>query len=41
MESIITTDLGVMFAQPRACGEIETGCRPVIAMIYKKIKILI
>jgi hypothetical protein len=41
MKSIITTDLGVMFAQPRACGEIETGCRPVIAMIYKKIKILI
>jgi hypothetical protein len=35
MESIITTDLGVMFvmfAQPRACGEIETGCRPIIAM---------
>jgi hypothetical protein len=29
--------LGVMFAQPRACGEIETGCRPIIAMIYKKI----
>jgi hypothetical protein len=41
MESIITTDFGVMFDHPRACGEIETGCRPIITMIYKNIKILI